>query len=144
MSSTVVEVTFDSQPIAAGTVVVVDSPSFKIRAYDSNLDALNDIIGVVIPKLLYAANMDAVCPAALKADYFLVNDYLQYETDIDENYIENENFDPTFNYSYDDAYVAVCICGVAGVNTSQAKPTQWKKLFSDVGSSSSIELYLIR
>ena len=119
--------------IPVGTLVVVDSG--KARAYDSDTDSLDDVIGVV-PSLInisgrgFGPLYDG--PECYENDSYIWNEDLTFQTDSDGNPIYNNDYVPFNPYVETDTYTFVIYQGFMAVLSSYPSvPSQWRLIQSN-------------
>lgn len=124
-----------------GTLIVVDSN--QARAYNSETDLIEDVIGAIYPTSLSSGRGFSVPdgPQFYLNDPILWNENLQYQLDGDGNQILNESYDPWNPYANRDGYCTVIYNGMVPVLVSyETIPGRWKLL----RSGSEYNWYLVR
>lgn len=120
--------TIDAKEIPIGKSVVIDATSMKVRVFDSESDSLDDIVGVSYPKSgtlgRICANTDGL--GFSDFDYLTLTETLQYLKDENGDYVENPNYDASFNPVVSSAYAYVALLGMVPVLKSEPVPLKWK------------------
>ena len=119
--------------IPVGSMIVIDNG--KARAYDSLVDSLDDIVGVV-PAL---QNTSGRCwspfydgAECYNNDSVVWNEDLTIQLDGDGNAVENPAYAPFNPYTETNKYTIVVCQGFAAVLSSYVSlPTRWKLIQSN-------------
>lgn len=122
----------DNSAIPLGTLVVLSGAN--VRAYNSGTDSVDDIIGVVVPKVNALVSYE-ICSHYYhtKTSSAAFDGYLRFVYDQNNDPVSNENYDPNYNWTTDDACQAVMASGTAAILNTQVsyvKPS-WILQFTD-------------
>ncbi len=109
----------DNLAIPLGTLVVASGTA--VRAYDPVNDTIDQIIGVTVPKTNSVVSYE-ICSYYYhtKTDSAGFDGYLRIVYDQNGNPVANENYDPNYNWTTDDACQAVMVFGTAAILNTQS------------------------